>query len=143
MAVDSSLQQQIDDLVAQVATNGARIDQLRREADAAHVRADAAEERADSAERRVDHLHAESIIDREMIATLQADGILSRDHVAQLEEALISSRSIGAAIGILMASRQVSQDQAFLVLKEASQRSNRKLHDLAAELVASTTTPAG
>jgi AmiR/NasT family two-component response regulator len=78
-----------------------------------------------------------------MIATLQADGILSRDHVAQLEEALISSRSIGAAIGILMASRQVSQDQAFLVLKEASQRSNRKLHDLAAELVASTTTPTG
>ncbi len=125
-------------LVAQVAAQGVDIRALQDGAKAADERADAAERRADAAEQRSDESEARSVIDREMMAQLQADGLLTQDHAAQLDQALISSRTIGAAIGILMASRQVSQDQAFLVLKEASQRSNRKLRDLAAELVETT-----
>jgi hypothetical protein len=106
---DGDLQRQIDELVAQVASNRARIDQIQ----------------------------ADSLVDRELIAQLQADGALGRDHVAQLEKALLSSRQIGAAVGILMGSRQVTQDEALTILKATSQRSNRKLYDVAAELVES------
>lgn len=77
-------------------------------------------------------------IDREMIAELHADGVLAAEHVAQLETALSSSRMIGAAIGILMESRKLDQAHAFTVLREASQRSNRKLRDLASSIVAGT-----
>ena len=128
-------QRQIDELVAQVATNRARIDALTDRADAAHLHADTAQERADVAETRADQMQADSLLDRELIAQLQADGVLSRDHVAQLQKALLSSRHIGAAVGILMATRRVTQDEALAILKETSQRSNRKLHDVATELV--------
>ena len=77
-------------------------------------------------------------IDRDMIAELSRNGVISRQHVAQLEEALKSSRTIGAAIGILMGTRGVSEEAAFDLLKTASSNSNRKLREIAAELVAST-----
>lgn len=53
----------------------------------------------------------------------------------QLQEGLASNREIGAAIGILMATRQLSAEQAFTVLSQASQRLNRKLRDIAAGIV--------
>jgi GAF domain-containing protein len=43
---------------------------------------------------------------------------------------------IGQAKGILMAQDKVSSEEAFDILRRASQRSNRKVHDLAAEIVA-------
>jgi ANTAR domain len=52
-----------------------------------------------------------------------------------LDVALQSSRNIGAAIGILMSLHKISQTQAFDLLCVASQRSNRKLRDLALEVV--------
>jgi|tagenome__1003787_1003787.scaffolds.fasta_scaffold20622170_2 AmiR/NasT family two-component response regulator len=76
-------------------------------------------------------------IDRDMIAELQRDGVLSREPERQLEEALKSSRTIGAAVGIIMGTRRVSEEVAFDVLKAASSNSNRKLREIAAELVAS------
>ena len=54
---------------------------------------------------------------------------------ANLEEALKSSRTIGAAIGLLMGSRDLDEERAFAVLKQVSRNSNRKLRELAAELV--------
>jgi hypothetical protein len=130
------LQQQIDDLVARVAGNRADIDALTSRADASNSRADAAERRADAAERRVDEMEARSAVDREMLAELQADGMVSREHVRQLETALATSRTIGTAIGILMANRNIGHDEALAVLKGASQRTNRKLRDLATTIVA-------
>lgn len=61
--------------------------------------------------------------------------MLSQAHVADLEAALRSSRTIGAAIGILMASREVDEEAAFIILRRASSHSNRKLRDIAADLV--------
>jgi hypothetical protein len=126
---DSGLQQQIDELVARVTANRGDIDGLIQRADAAEARADAATERADIMEQR-------SALDREMIAELHAEGVLNQEHVAELQEALVSSRTIGAAIGILMASRQIGQEDALTVLKQASQRTNTKLRALAETLVA-------
>jgi hypothetical protein len=126
---DTGLQRQIDELVNRVTTNRGDIDGLIR-------RADDAEARADAANRRVDLMEERSVLDRELIAALQAEGVLNQEHVAELQAALVSSRTIGAAIGILMASRQVSQDDALTILKETSQRTNTKLRALAETLVA-------
>lgn len=74
-------------------------------------------------------------VDRELIAELQAEGVLRREHAQQLEDALKSSRTIGAAIGMVMAGRQVGQDDAFMILKRISQSTNRKLREVCDELV--------
>jgi|SRR6478735_8598396 AmiR/NasT family two-component response regulator len=53
----------------------------------------------------------------------------------QLEAALGHSRDIGAAIGILMALRRLTREQAFDDLRRASMARNVKLHVLALEVV--------
>lgn len=60
---------------------------------------------------------------------------------AQLAQALVSRDLIGQAKGILMERYQINGDHAFLVLIRSSQSSNRKLQDVAAELVESGTLP--
>ena len=55
----------------------------------------------------------------------------SADKAANLETALGTSRQIGAAIGILMNVHKITADQAFDLLRQDSQRLNRKLHDIA------------
>lgn len=72
-----------------------------------------------------------------MIAELEADGQVRREHVEHLKTALLSSRTIGAAIGMIMASRNVSEDEVFTVLRKASQHANQKISMIAADLVAS------
>jgi GAF domain-containing protein len=53
----------------------------------------------------------------------------------QLQEALTSRAVIDQAKGMLMARNGVSADEAFTVLRTTSQRENRKLRDLAQEMV--------
>jgi transcriptional regulator with GAF, ATPase, and Fis domain len=53
----------------------------------------------------------------------------------QLAQALISRDVIGQAKGILMERYKISSERAFLLLTRVSQTSNRKLHDVADELV--------
>lgn len=53
----------------------------------------------------------------------------------QLRQAVATREVIGAAKGILMESQGCDRDQAFDILRRASQRENRKLRDLAEELV--------
>ncbi|MBC9824139.1 GAF and ANTAR domain-containing protein [Terrabacter sp. MAHUQ-38] len=77
-----------------------------------------------------------------------AEGLLLTTHAAQavtavhlreqakhLERALESNRDIGAAIGVLMAQHKLTRDQAFDLLRIASQNTNRKLHDVALDVV--------
>jgi hypothetical protein len=65
----------------------------------------------------------------------------SEDRVANLETALESNREIGAAIGVLMAHHKVTHDEAFALLRSASQRMHRKLRDVASEVVETGTLP--
>jgi len=53
----------------------------------------------------------------------------------QLSEAMRSRATIEQAKGILMGQSQVNADSAFDLLRKASQRENRKLRDVARELV--------
>jgi transcriptional regulator with GAF, ATPase, and Fis domain len=61
----------------------------------------------------------------------------AREHerAEHLEEALQSSREIGMAIGVLMASGKIAQDEAFERLRQASQNLHRKLRQIATEVV--------
>jgi GAF domain-containing protein len=51
-----------------------------------------------------------------------------------LLEALKNSREIGVAMGVLMAGEKITRDQAFDLLRMASQRTHRKLAHIAAEV---------
>jgi hypothetical protein len=56
------------------------------------------------------------------------------DKVSSLEEALLGRDMIGQAKGILMERLHLTADQAFEELRGASQKCNRKVRDLAAEV---------
>ena len=55
--------------------------------------------------------------------------------VENLEIALGSSRRIGLAMGILMASYKLSENEAFDLLVVVSQHHNRKVRDIADDVV--------
>jgi signal transduction histidine kinase/DNA-binding response OmpR family regulator len=55
--------------------------------------------------------------------------------VGQLRQALQSNRTIGTAVGIVMARYRLDRERAFQVLVRTSQQGNRKLHDIATEVV--------
>jgi GAF domain-containing protein len=58
-----------------------------------------------------------------------------REQITGLEQALSSNRTIAMAIGILMATHRITDGQAFDLLRVASQRSNRRLREIAEEVV--------
>lgn len=61
--------------------------------------------------------------------------MLANDRVRNLLRALETNREIGVAMGVLMNQHALTQAQAFDVLRAASQDSNRRLVDLAIEVI--------
>lgn len=59
--------------------------------------------------------------------------------IDQLRAAMTTRSVIDQAKGILIAQQGCTADEAFTMLSAASQRENRKLHELAEALVAGTT----
>jgi GAF domain-containing protein len=53
----------------------------------------------------------------------------------QLEKAFVSRAVIDQAIGVLMAQEKCTADQAFALLRQHSQNNNRKLRDVAVDLI--------
>lgn len=68
-------------------------------------------------------------------AAIVIEAARADDRADNLEVALVRSRTIGAAMGILVERLRISPDQAFGLLRQVSQESNRKLAAIAAELV--------
>jgi len=64
-----------------------------------------------------------------------AAGARRREEAAQLHMALDSNRRIGAAVGIVMISSNCTEEEAFEVLRRASQRLNVKLRDVAERVI--------
>ncbi|MCW2545838.1 MAG: baeS [Mycobacterium sp.] len=75
-------------------------------------------------------------IAQEVGASLSASRTLAaaEERISQLQVALTSNRHIGAAIGVLMAFRKVSEEQAFDLLRKTSQRTRRKLREVAEDV---------
>jgi signal transduction histidine kinase/DNA-binding response OmpR family regulator len=61
--------------------------------------------------------------------------------VGQLRQALQTNRTIGTAVGIVMSHYELDAQKAFQVLVRTSQQNNRKLHDIAAEVVSTGALP--
>lgn len=122
---------QANDLSDQVNRNSDRIERLIERVDAAEIRADAADLRAEAYE-------AQSQIDREILATLQLEGDHARLEAEQLKQALATSRTIGAAVGYVMATHKVDEVHAIAFLKRLSSETNVKLSVLSAQLLAET-----
>jgi hypothetical protein len=59
----------------------------------------------------------------------------AQNQVTNLEIALGSNRDIGTAVGILMNAHLVTQEQAFGMLRTASQHGHRKLREVANEVI--------
>ncbi len=66
---------------------------------------------------------------------LLMNAMLADDRVRNLERALASNRQIGVAMGVLMHQHRLTQVEAFDVLRAASQDSNRKLADIALDVI--------
>ena len=65
----------------------------------------------------------------------------ARELSQQLNEAMKSRATIEQAKGILMGAQRCGPDEAFEILVRASQRENRKLRDIAANVVAQAASP--
>ena len=65
----------------------------------------------------------------------------AQSRIANLETALQTSRTIGIAIGIIMERAKLTPDDAFELLHAASSHTNRKLRDIAADVVYTGTIP--
>lgn len=108
--------------------SGVVLDRESLEIDRSEMAAEAA------ASREADHA-ARHAVDGRLIAKLRAEGLWHEEHAAHLSEALRSSRKIGAAIGIVMADLKVGEGVAFEILSRLSQDTNRKLSEIAHEVV--------
>ena len=67
-------------------------------------------------------------------AALVLSETIARDRATNLERALESNREIGVAMGILMRQHDLTREQAFDLLRVASQDANRKLVDVATDV---------
>ncbi len=57
------------------------------------------------------------------------------DEISQLKAALQSNRRIGMAMGLVMGQLGVTDAEAFDALRRISQNTNRKLHDVAEDVI--------
>jgi AmiR/NasT family two-component response regulator len=77
------------------------------------------------------------------VAIANADAYAEAATLARnMQEAMRSRADIEMAKGILMAQQQCTPEEAFALLSKASQRSNRKLRDLAVDIVENVVTRA-
>ncbi len=77
-----------------------------------------------------------------LIATHSATALIAasaRERVENLQRALTSNRRVGMAMGVLMSSHKLTEQDAFTLLRIASQNSNRKLADIADDVIATGT----
>lgn len=68
-------------------------------------------------------------------AAISMEAASASDRVSNLERALDSNRRIGIALGILMAAYRVTEEQAFDLLRSASQHTHAKLRQVAEQVI--------
>lgn len=87
---------------------------------------------------QISRLLAEQVDDQSRIDQLVAEIGAEHEEIEHLRSALNSSRVIGAAVGVVMERYDVDRETAFRFLGRVSQERNRKLRDIAAEIVEGT-----
>jgi len=87
---------------------------------------------------RVDAFDDEAVQVGLLLATHAASALsaeLARERARNLERALTTNREIGMAMGVLIARHNLTRTQAFDLLRIASQNLNRKINEIAVEVV--------
>lgn len=87
---------------------------------------------------RVDAFDEDALWVGAMLASHGSLGVslaLSGEKLRDMEQALRTNREIGTAVGVLMGRHSITRDQALELLRLASQDTNRKVVDVAAEVV--------
>ncbi|NYJ73131.1 GAF and ANTAR domain-containing protein [Allobranchiibius huperziae] len=92
---------------------------------------------------RVDGFTAEDLVVADSLATHLAVAMADGEEIEHRGVAMINRTVIGQAEGILMERLGVLPEEAFAYLRGISQRSNRKLLDVARELVSTRVLPSG
>lgn len=69
------------------------------------------------------------------LAEARSDLASATAHAEHLQQAVVSNRRIGMAMGILMERHRLTEEQAFDQLRDLSQRRNVKLRDLAERII--------
>ena len=69
-------------------------------------------------------------------ASVALSAASQREEATGLREAMMSNREIGKAVGMLMATHDLTDEEAFQRLRAASNRLNTRLADIAAQVVA-------
>jgi hypothetical protein len=75
------------------------------------------------------------------ILTDARTGDADREQVENLQKALETNRTVGAAMGVLIVLRRIQPEEAFDLLRQASQATNRKLRDISEEVLLTGTLP--
>jgi transcriptional regulator with GAF, ATPase, and Fis domain len=92
------------------------------------------------------HAFDERSVERALVlgafATVATNAVAQGEDAASLRRGLASSREIGKAIGMVMVLNDVSDNDAFDVLRRTSQVTNVKLADVAADVVRTRNRPA-
>ena len=78
---------------------------------------------------------ADFVSERDLLVECQGELKVAEAELQNLRTALVSARRIGAAIGVLMGTRHVTDDEAFAELSRASQNQNRKLRVVAEDVL--------
>ena len=136
------LRRRVDELSAQLVQARADIDSLLESGGRTGLRLDAGEAeagrsrgQADADRERIRALEDRALLDRELLEEIRREGVQLEGENRSLHEALHTARSIGAAVGIVMALRGVKEIEAFGVLRVASQSHHRTVRTIAEEIV--------
>lgn len=78
---------------------------------------------------------ADFVSEQDLLVECQGELKVAEGELEHLRSALVGARRIGAAIGILMGARRITDDAAFDVLSRASQAQNRKLRAVAEDVI--------
>ena len=72
---------------------------------------------------------------QDLLTNCQGELTVARDQIDHLKIALLNARRIGAAVSIFMTRHKITDDDAFDLLRGASQQYNHKLRDVAGDVV--------
>jgi ANTAR domain len=87
---------------------------------------------------RADAFDDQAHVIANLVATHSVTALIAasaREKVSNLQRALTSNRRIGMAMGVLMTSHNLTEHDAVTLLRIASQNSNRKLTDIADDVI--------
>jgi AmiR/NasT family two-component response regulator len=75
------------------------------------------------------------VSERDLLVECQGELKVAEVELENLRAALVSARRIGAAIGIVMGTSRLTDDDAFALLTRVSQQQNRKLRLVAEDVI--------